>query len=709
MARSKAPRDTLNLMRIAAQGLALLVVIPTLVIFYLFKEEMIRTGTWPALLFLLLAVSLGFYLLWQVFRSISEILSGLEKVSKGETDSVEIKAGSTQLKEMTDIINVLNRITSEFRENAAQLEQFIRQFATLTELTQITAKVPNIDELLHLVLNKAMSATHARIGSIMLLNDAGTHLDVVAAMGWTPPERLSIPLEESVGRLAIERGETILVEDIEKAIATRRPNNTERYTSSSFLICPLKTKTSCIGIVSLADRTTGGAFNVHDEQFMTVLLGQIGYAVENARLLAQAREAAKNLMGTVRHQQVQLEETQRKMAQAEKLSALGQLAGGVAHDFNNLLQAILGYADIVSRSLSPSDPRRQDLEQIRGAARRASSLTGQLLAFGRRQVLKPIHLDLNRVVTNLIDMLKRLIGEHIELSVLSGSQRAVFADPVHVEQVLVNLCINARDAMPDGGTITLETSDVHVTEEDASDDPLKKPGEYVCLTVSDQGCGMDRETLLQVFEPFFTTKESGKGTGLGLSTVYGIVNQHNGMVNVVSEPGKGTTFYVYFPAAEDSTKVVDHDEPEPTTLGGNETILVAEDDETVRQLSSRVLANAGYSVLLASDGEAALRVFREHRGTLSLAILDALMPKMSGIEVGKQVREIQSNMPILFSSGYSPESLPKSFPLDEYVSLITKPYSPTELLRRVREILDSRSENSAKPEAKNLDGPPIEH
>ncbi len=380
---------------------------------------------------------------------------------------------------------------------------------------------------------------------------------------------------------------------------------------------------------------------------------------------------------------------ERQLLQAQKMEAIGQLAGGVAHDFNNILQAINGYTELALEDTSAGHPAQRSLAEIAKAAERAGKLVGQLLAFSRRQLLEPAHLDLNDVVGNLVGMLGRVIGEHIHLDCIPGHQLGtVRADRIMVEQVLLNLSVNARDAMPQGGRLTLETENVCFDSDYCAQNLWARPGRYVLLSVTDTGCGMDAATLEHIFEPFFTTKETGKGTGLGLSMVYGIVRQHEGMVRVYSEVGKGTTFKLYLPIIERPVDAVG------TKIAGapphgTETILVAEDDVSLRELARHTLERAGYTVLTAADGAAALALFEKNKGRVQLLLLDVVMPELGGREVFDRIRAGHPRLPALFASGYSENAIHTNFVLQEGMQLIRKPYDGNDLLRRVREILDT--------------------
>lgn len=378
-----------------------------------------------------------------------------------------------------------------------------------------------------------------------------------------------------------------------------------------------------------------------------------------------------------------------QLRQAQKMEAIGHLAGGIAHDFNNLLQAILGYTDLVFNSLRPDDPNRADLKEVRLSAERAASLTRQLLAFSRRQVLQLAPLDLNGIIDDMINMIIRLIGEHIQIKLHHGQNLAcIMADRGQIEQVVLNLCINARDAMPQGGVLTIETSNAVFDTQYYMGHPQTHPGQYVHLSVSDNGIGMDAATLEQIFEPFFSTKEKGKGTGLGLATVHGIVLQHKGFIQVYSEPGKGSRFSIYLPACEKTEENVESVTQE-TARGGTETILLAEDDEGIRRLAQRLLRKAGYQVLVAADGAEALRLYAEHQGPIHMLLLDVVMPFKGGRAVYDEIRARNPDARVLFTSGYSEATLQDNFILEAGINLLTKPYQHEALLRAVRRVLDA--------------------
>jgi two-component system cell cycle sensor histidine kinase/response regulator CckA len=387
-----------------------------------------------------------------------------------------------------------------------------------------------------------------------------------------------------------------------------------------------------------------------------------------------------------------------QLRQAQRMETIGRLAGGVAHDFNNLLTVIKGYCDLLLERKSAAGAFLPQLEHIAKAAEQAASLTRQLLAFSRQQVLQPKVFSLNTLVSNTDSMLRRLISEDVEMvTITSKNIGAIKADPGQMEQVILNLVINARDAMPNGGTLTLETANVELDESYAQSHLVTLPGSYVMLAVSDTGMGMDEETQAHIFEPFFTTKELGKGTGLGLSMVYGIVKQSGGYIWVHSEIGKGSAFKIYLPRVFEHEQEISSPFPASTPLQGKETILLVEDDPLVRELAFEILQSRGYNVLVAEHPETALQLCRQHAGKIHLVLTDVVMPGMNGSQMVEEIGAMRPGISVLFMSGYTDTAIIRGGNFDEATAFLQKPFSPTVLGRKVREMLDRIDDSAQRP------------
>ncbi|HWB87314.1 MAG TPA: ATP-binding protein [Bryobacteraceae bacterium] len=455
------------------------------------------------------------------------------------------------------------------------------------------------------------------------------------------------------------------------------------------------------------------------EQFGEMTLADVQEPEEVDRLLEKLKEPARPASGTWRHRTqsgreldiemavhdiqyggrkaelaVLIDVTDRRrleeqLRQAQKLEAVGMLAGGVAHDFNNLLTIITGYSQLILNNLSAMDRNRHSVEQIMKAGERAAALTKQLLAFSRRQVLQPKVLDVNNLVARMSTMLRRLIGEDIDLQLLLHSDLGrVNADPGQLEQVLMNLVVNARDAMPHGGTLTIETSNVRLEQSYVERHIAVRTGSYVLLAVSDTGHGMDESTRARLFEPFFTTKAAGKGTGLGLSTVSGIVRQSGGHLEVYSEPGHGTSVKVYLPRV-DQPVTLETAEPKKRAVQGSETILLVEDDEMVRNLVRESLEREGYLLMDAPGPVEAERISNEFSGPIQLLITDVVMPKGSGKDLAQRLCNRRKELKVLYMSGYTDNAVLNSGILSKDVAFLQKPFTPAALTQKIREVLDT--------------------
>ncbi|MFZ5569454.1 MAG: PAS domain-containing protein [Thermodesulfobacteriota bacterium] len=431
-----------------------------------------------------------------------------------------------------------------------------------------------------------------------------------------------------------------------------------------------------------------GTILVNDERLVTCKNGQVRTMIISASLIGKSFLVSFFDITERKRAEEEREKLQGQLLQSQKLEAIGILAGGVAHDFNNMLGAIIGYTELSMGNMEADDPLRHNLGKILDAARRSANLTRQLLAFARKQTVAPILLDLNESVETMLKMLRRLIGENIELAWMPGTgQCTVKMDPSQIDQILANLCVNARDAISDVGKIKLQTTTVSFDHKSCGSYFDCMPGEYVHLAVSDNGCGMDKETSEHIFEPFFTTKGLGQGTGLGLSTVYGIVKQNEGFITLQSEPGVGTTFNIFLPRHAAASTAEKTESPENIPRGKGETILMVEDDPTLLEMGQMMLRRLGYEVLAANAPSEAIRLVSEGGGEIHLFITDVVMPEMNGRELAERIQQIRPGVRYLFMSGYTADVIVHRGVLDEGVNFIQKPFSIKELGAKIHAVL----------------------
>jgi signal transduction histidine kinase len=511
-------------------------------------------------------------------------------------------------------------------------------------------------------------------------------LDIAQLVG---PRHVALD-SPTVSATVARTGIASLIEDLQgHEVLTKLPpayrTVVERHRLHGFVCVPMRTGGKTIGSLA-AGRSGAGSepFAKEDLETLQILADHAAQTITSARLL---REVQSELAEHKRTRE-SLDRSEDKLRQAAKMEAVGRLAGGVAHDFNNILSVVLSYSDIVLDALASGDPLRREVEEIQRAGERAATLTRQLLAFSRKQITSPRVLSLNKVLSSIEPMLRRLLGEDVVLSTIQARELFLCeVDPGQVEQILMNLVVNARDAMPTGGAITIETGNTLLDADYVLAHGDASVGPHAVLTVSDTGVGMDRETVARVFEPFFTTKPTGTGTGLGLATVYGIVKQAGGCIWVYSEPGTGTTFKVYFPRAQG-------DEAQPLAqsvaaekLGGTETVLLVEDEEQVRVLVRGILSRAGYHVIDASNGGEAFLICEQHGAKIQLLLTDVVMPRMSGRQLAERLRRIRPELKVLYMSGYTENAIVHHGVLDSGIDFLEKPITPDALLRKVRAVL----------------------
>jgi GAF domain-containing protein/ActR/RegA family two-component response regulator len=557
-----------------------------------------------------------------------------------------------------------------FRNRRARLEALVAVNRELSTIQSVDSLLSRIATTCGKLLGTDSVGIRLREGDdLVLAFAAGGAKDVMATT--------RIKIGESLSGLVVAAGTPLLLRDPvhDARLLPAHREAMQRLGYRSLLAVPIKVGDRVAGVLSIQNRRWEG-FSEEDVAIVTAFADQVGVALHNDHLYEQAQQAYRELTTT-----------QDQLIQSQKMDAIGRLAGGIAHDFNNLLTVITGHTHLLLRQ-TPEGELHGGIERVALAADRAADLTRQLLAFSRKQVLQPTVVQMNTAVGRIAPMLQRVIGEDIELKTfLAPALANVKADATQLEQVIMNLAVNARDAMPRGGQLTLETADVVLDEPYVRDHAEFTAGSYVMLAVSDTGVGMDADTRRRLFEPFYTTKQPGKGTGLGLATVYGIVKQSGGHIWVYSEPGRGTTFKIYLPAVLDAVDSASKPVPSESP-GGCETVMLVEDEDDVRDLVRRVLADNGYNVLEAARPADALELASHHAGAIDLLLTDVVMPQMSGSVLADLLTAVRKEMRVLFMSGYTDAAIVHHGVLDGGKAYIAKPFTPEKLGTAVRRVLD---------------------
>ena len=569
-----------------------------------------------------------------------------------------------------------SRLLDRLRAHQGRLETLVEVSRQLLRIQPVESLLQRFAEACGQLLQADSVAFRLVEGEDLVLS--GTWGDTKAVI---LRERLRIG--KSLAGQVAATGEPLVVMDPanDPRLTPEHRDGYRRLGIRAFLGVPVKVADRVEGVLTIRTCRPEG-FSAEDQTIATAFALYAATALGNARLYPQVAQAYEELA-----------RTQDQLTQAQKMEAVGRLAGGVAHDFNNLLTIVTGRTQLMAGRLPPDDPLQRDIGLINKTAQRAVALISQLLAFSRKQVLQPRVLDLNAIVANLEPMLRRLIGEHIDLRTVPAPDLGrVKADPGQLEQVILNLAVNARDAMPQGGTLTIQTTNVEVDAAYARRHPTAQVGPHVMLAVSDTGCGMDPETKAHIFEPFFTTKEKGRGTGLGLATLYGVVTQSGGHIWVDSEPGQGATCKIYLARVEEVAETAERDAQPHALRPGSETVLLVEDEAELRELACEVLKGNGYTLLSAGDGIEALQIAEGHPGPIHLLLTDVIMPRMSGQELAGRVALTRPETRVLFMSGYTDDAIVHHGVLDPAVFLLEKAFTPDALLRKVREVLDAHEE-----------------
>ena len=565
------------------------------------------------------------------------------------------------------------RLVTELQIRQTRLESLLAIGRELSRIQPVEPLLNRVAEACGRLFDAESAAFRLRDGEdLQVCGTWGTAQDLMPSP--------ALKVGESLTGIVAATGEPLIVDDPGND-PRLIPLHRERYRQAgirAFLGVPVKVDERVVGVLTIRI-TRDGSFSADDVEIARAFAAQAAIALENSRLYEETQSALR-----------ELSQTRDQLVQSQKMEAIGQLAGGVAHDFNNLLTVIIGRSQLFLARVAVGDPGRRDVEMVNRAAERAASLTRQLLAFSRKQVLKPEPLDLNALVGGLAPMLRRLIGEHIDLVIAPGGDLGqVMADPGQIEQVVMNLVVNARDAMPDGGTMRVQTEHAQLGATRAHLEGRIPPGDYVAVQVQDAGSGMDPATIARIFEPFFTTKEPGKGTGLGLSTVYGIVNQSGGHIGVDSAPGRGTTFTIYLPRTALPVPSPARGRETVGMVGGSETILLVEDEDEVRQLARDVLESCGYTVLATGDPREALTIADRRGGEIDLLVTDMVMPTIRGSALAARLRRQLPALPLLYVSGYTDEMATPGGKIEPPAPLLQKPFTPPALARAVRDVLDA--------------------
>ena len=585
----------------------------------------------------------------------------------------------TKLAEMRPTVRAFNSMAASLEQALHEARTRQTRLESLVEISSELSRMQPLDSLLGRIAEACGRLVKTDWVGFRLVD--GDELVVAGTLegGTEMPVRRRLKIGESLAGQVAATGRPLLLRDpaSHPSMLPEHAQAMRRLGYHGMLTVPARVGDRVVGVLSFLTRREEG-FSTEDLAIATAFASHAAVALENSRLLHESRRAYDELA-----------QTQGQLEQAQKMDAIGRLAGGVAHDFNNLLTVILGRTDILLTQIKTEDPLRRGIALIQRTAGRAAELTKQLLAFSRKQVLEAVVLDLGVVTTDMKEMLARLIGEDIALVTnLAATLGHVKADRGQIEQVVMNLAINARDAMPQGGQLVVEAANADLDDEYVRRNVGSRPGPHVMLAVSDSGVGIPRELQRHIFEPFFTTKEQGKGTGLGLATVYGIVKQSGGYIEVDSEPGRGTTFRIYLPRVDSASPAAERSPRAAAPTGGTETILLVEDEDGVRELARDILRSSGYTVLEGRNGAEGLLLGERHQGALDLLLTDVVMPRMSGRELAERMVSLRPELSVLYMSGYTDDAVIRHGVLGSDTAFLQKPFTPAALVQRVRETLD---------------------
>ena len=597
------------------------------------------------------------------------------------------EGGSGSTEEFAEILRGFRKVSGQLCETSKHLDTFIRQFTTLRDLIELTSRISDINELMDLVLEKGMSATGSKIGTVMLVREEGDGLEIVTTRGWTPNIVGPIDPAETLAGRVIESGKPLLVTDIDSRKDLSRENDSSRYRSPSFLILPLGTRTSTIGAVCLSEKFNQDVYTQQDKDFLSVLLGQVGFAVENARLLKQERDTAKRLAGVVEQQNLQIRQARRQSFHAEKLSSVGQMIAGVAHELNNPLASILGRAEILIRSKtdSPSgkkdeggDEDRDELQTIFAETKRAQKIVRNLLSFAQLRTGVKSPINLNEVVENIVDLRRyELRNRDIDLSTdLDPALPITVADADRIQQLLLNLLNNSVQAMPSKGLRQIRIG-------------TYRNNDRIRFQISDTGHGIPKSVTERIFEPFFTTKPGRAHSGLGLTLSKEIIEEHGGEIEIETEEGRGTIVVFEFPVVEPALRFEKESRFESTDFPNvkNQAALVVDDDEPNAQMITKMLRSVGFRAEFTTSGNEALQ--RIHHERFALVVCDLFMPELDGKSLYREVQKINPGVAkrFLFTTGDISDPQIRYFAEYNGVQVVLKPFTVDELLNAVRKTI----------------------
>jgi len=620
----------------------------------------------------------GFVFFHQIVRQVNTLASDFLRVESGEINEITVREEETpqEFSEMARIADAFNKTLTDLKSHTRELENLVDKLTTLSDLTGLVSRIPNIQEVLQMVLERTMSTVNARIGSIMLLDDNKQNLSIAAAVGLDESiiNKTAINLGEGIAGKVAQTGEAVLVEDVEKDERFRKTND-PKYESSSFICMPLRARWQVMGVLNLSKKGDRKTFSESDLKFLNTMLGHIGFALENARLLKEAKEAANKLRQVVNQQSHQLNEAQQRILQSVKLSALGQLIAGVAHELNNPLTTVVGRSQLLLEQVQDEETKR-DLEKIMEQGQRAAKIVKNLLSFAREKPPEKRPCNINDIFYKILEVSEHdLLIDNIELKTeMTEKLPPIMADPDQIQQVLLNIVTNAHQAMMEKDrprTLTVRTS---------------LNGKHVLVEIIDTGPGIPSEHQEHIFEPFFTTKAGNDGTGLGLSISYGIIKSHEGNISVESKEGKGTKFLIELPILED--EAIDIEEENNATKETKldiRKILVIDDEETVNELITDILKKEGYNVDAAHNGTHGLQKIKEEE--YDLVVCDLRMPGMDGRQLYKETRELYPRLSsrFIFLTGDSVSEETRTFLEGSGNPYIIKPFAKDAFVETVQE------------------------